>query len=164
MAVSVMARIPLLECLTQQSYRESMERSGSTPPEKDEPDETEEEEEKSSDSVLRSSRSPGGEREASAMSDSGGLRAILDEAANPTCFNVTLLDWINVQDRPNDVESVVRKCFDSITRVSERVPIVCWCPGVQPQLSSSPSSWTPASFSPSWWTAGTPSASWIIRT
>lgn len=115
-----MARIPLLECLTQQSYRESMEKSSSTP-EKDS-DETEEEE-KSTDSVLcasaRFSRSPGGEREASAMTDSGGLRAILDEAANPTCFNVTLLDWINVQDRPNDVESVVRKCFDSITRVSE---------------------------------------------
>ncbi|CAF98458.1 unnamed protein product [Tetraodon nigroviridis] len=115
MAVSVMARIPLLECLTQQSYRESMEKSSSTP-EKDS-DETEEEE-KSTDSVLRSSKTPSGEPEASEMADSGGLRAILDEAANPSCFNVTLLDWINVQDRPNDVESVVRKCFDSINRVS----------------------------------------------
>lgn len=116
-----MSRIPLLECLTQQSYRESMEKSSSTP-EKDS-DETEEEE-KSTDSVLcvsgRSSKSPCAEREASEMSDSSGLRAILDEAANPSCFNVTLLDWINVQDRPNDVESVVRKCFDSINRVSQR--------------------------------------------
>lgn len=115
-----MARIPLLECLTRQSYRESVERSGSTPGK--ESDETEEGE-KSTDSVLRagpgSSESPGGGQEAGEMSDSGGLRAILDEAANPTCFNVTLLDWINVQDRPNDVESVVRKCFESINRVSE---------------------------------------------
>lgn len=118
MAVSVMARIPLLECLTQQSYRESMEKSSSTP----EKDSDETEEEKSTESVLRasarSSKSPSGEREAGEMTDSGGLRAILDEAANPSCFNVTLLDWINVQDRPNDVESVVRKCFDSINRVS----------------------------------------------
>uniref|UniRef100_H3CSV6 RB1-inducible coiled-coil protein 1 n=1 Tax=Tetraodon nigroviridis TaxID=99883 RepID=H3CSV6_TETNG len=118
MAVSVMARIPLLECLTQQSYRESMEKSSSTP-EKDS-DETEEEE-KSTDSVLRSSKTPSGEPEASEMADSGGLRAILDEAANPSCFNVTLLDWINVQDRPNDVESVVRKCFDSINRLDPRI-------------------------------------------
>lgn len=116
-----MARIPLLECLTRQSYRESVERSGSTP--EKESDETEEGE-KSTDSVLRagpgSSESPGGGQGTSEMSDSGGLRAILDEAANPTCFNVTLLDWINVQDRPNDVESVVRKCFESINRVSQR--------------------------------------------
>lgn len=120
MAVSVMARIPLLECLTQQSYRESMEKSSSTP----EKDSDETEEEKSTDSVLcvsaRPPKSPSGEGEPSEMSDSSGLRAILDEAANPSCFNVTLLDWINVQDRPNDVESVVRKCFDSINRVSER--------------------------------------------
>lgn len=33
-------------------------------------------------------------------------------------FNVSLLDWINGQDRPNDVESLVRKCFDSMSRVS----------------------------------------------
>lgn len=38
--------------------------------------------------------------------------------------NVTLLDWINVQDRPNDVESVVRKCFDSINRVSDRLVVL----------------------------------------
>ncbi len=42
-----------------------------------------------------------------------------ERGATPS-FNVTLLDWINVQDRPNDVESVVRKCFDSINRVSNR--------------------------------------------
>lgn len=115
-----MARIPLLECLTRQSYRESMEKSSSTP----EKDSDETEEEKSTDSVLcvgpTISKSPSGDQESGEMTDSGGLRAILDEAANPACFNVTLLDWINVQDRPNDVESVVRKCFESINRVSWR--------------------------------------------
>lgn len=135
-AVSVMARIPLLECLTRHSYRENIEKSMSTP----EKDSDETEEEKSSDSVLytndarRSSKvssshsasaaatcEPTDDQESNEMTDSGGLRAALldEELANPSSFNVTLLDWINVQDRPNDVESVVRKCFDSINRVSQ---------------------------------------------
>uniref|UniRef100_A0AAV2JVZ0 RB1-inducible coiled-coil protein 1 n=1 Tax=Knipowitschia caucasica TaxID=637954 RepID=A0AAV2JVZ0_KNICA len=53
------------------------------------------------------------------------LAALLDddpqELTNTNAFNVTLLDWINVQDRPNDVESVVRKCFDSINRLDPRI-------------------------------------------
>lgn len=123
----MMARIPLLECLTRHSYRESIEKSSSTPGK----DSDETEEEKSSDSVLctadaQRQKSPAASAEEAAveqeLSDSGGLRALLGEDApecsNLTCFNVTLLDWINVQDRPNDVESVVRKCFDSINRVS----------------------------------------------
>lgn len=140
-AVSVMARIPLLECLTRHSYRESIEKSSSTP----EKDSDETEEEKSTDSVLcttdaqkpcklsgSSSASgtatcePTGDQETNEMTDSGGLRAALldddtPELANPSSFNVTLLDWINVQDRPNDVESVVRKCFDSINRLDPRI-------------------------------------------
>lgn len=36
-------------------------------------------------------------------------------------FNVSLLDWINVQDRPNDVESLVRKCFDSMSRLDPKI-------------------------------------------
>nr|XP_032825790.1 RB1-inducible coiled-coil protein 1-like [Petromyzon marinus] len=32
-------------------------------------------------------------------------------------FNVSLLDWVNVQDRPNDVETLVRKCFESMSRL-----------------------------------------------
>uniref|UniRef100_A0A4W6CIC7 RB1-inducible coiled-coil protein 1 n=1 Tax=Lates calcarifer TaxID=8187 RepID=A0A4W6CIC7_LATCA len=133
-AVSVMARIPLLESLTRHSYRESIEKSSSTP----EKDSDETEEEKSTDSVLctadapRPSRSsastcePAGDQETNEMTDSGGLRAALldddtPEFANPSSFNVTLLDWINVQDRPNDVESVVRKCFDSINRLDPRI-------------------------------------------
>lgn len=130
-AVSVMARIPLLECLTRHSYRESMEKSSSTPEKYS--DETQEE--KSTDSVrpskflsslsasVTATFKPSGDQETNEMTDSGGLRAALlddenPELANPSSFNVTLLDWINVQDRPNDVESVVRKCFDSINRVS----------------------------------------------
>lgn len=130
-----MAKIPLLECLTRHSYRESVEKSSSTP----DKDSDETEEEKSTDSVLRgpqrptklpaSFSAPGaaaadspGDQGTNEMTDSGGLRAALQEddspeTAMPPNFNVTLLDWINVQDRPNDVESVVRKCFDSINRV-----------------------------------------------
>ncbi|KAM7379451.1 hypothetical protein PAMP_005000 [Pampus punctatissimus] len=141
-AVSVMAKIPLLECLTRHSYRESMEKSSSTP----EKDSDETEEEKSTDSVrcatdarrpskLSTSFSasgiatcePTGDQETNIMTDSGGPRAALlddddtPELTNPSFFNVTLLDWINVQDRPNDVESVVRKCFDSITRLDPQI-------------------------------------------
>ncbi|XP_077580542.1 RB1-inducible coiled-coil protein 1 [Stigmatopora nigra] len=137
-AVSVMARIPLLECLTRQSHREQMKKSASTP----EKDSDETEEEKSTDSVLsatnekRGVKVPGStetskcedasKRETSQTKDSGGLgAALLDKdihmiGAIPQ-FNVTLLDWINVQDRPNDVESVVRKCFDSINRLDSRI-------------------------------------------
>ncbi|XP_028328227.1 RB1-inducible coiled-coil protein 1 [Gouania willdenowi] len=126
-AVSVMARIPLLECLTQHSYRESMEKSSSSP-EKD-----------SDESVLCAASRPSNtlgpapDPEASEMTDSGGLRAALlddddtPELAGAPSFNVTLLDWINVQDRPNDAESVVRKCFDSINRLDPRI--------IQPFLS-----------------------------
>uniref|UniRef100_A0A3P9NRP1 RB1-inducible coiled-coil protein 1 n=1 Tax=Poecilia reticulata TaxID=8081 RepID=A0A3P9NRP1_POERE len=140
-SVSVMARIPLLECLTRHSYRESIEKSSSTP----EKDSDETEEEKSTDSVLcatqtqvasKSSASLSasgagtceteGDQETSEMTESGGLRAALlddntPELACQSSFNVTLLDWINVQDRPNDVESVVRKCFDSINRLDPRI-------------------------------------------
>ncbi|KAF3699437.1 RB1-inducible coiled-coil protein 1 FAK family kinase-interacting protein of 200 kDa [Channa argus] len=140
-AVSVMARIPLLECLTRHSYRESIEKSSSTP----EKDSDEAEEEKSTDSVLcannvqrpsklsstlsaskMATSEPSGDQEKNKMTDSDGLRAALlddenPELANPCSFNVTLLDWINVQDRPNDVESVVRKCFDSINRLDPRI-------------------------------------------
>uniref|UniRef100_A0A6Q2ZI83 RB1-inducible coiled-coil protein 1 n=1 Tax=Esox lucius TaxID=8010 RepID=A0A6Q2ZI83_ESOLU len=150
-AVSVMAKIPLLECLTRHSYRECLEKSCSTP----DKDSDETEEEKSTDSVLcptptatetqRSStklpvsfNAPGAEsgetQDGSDMRDSSVLRAALQEAdsperANQPSFNVTLLDWINVQDRPNDVESVVRKCFDSINRLDPRIiqPFLAEC-------------------------------------
>ncbi|KAG9355837.1 hypothetical protein JZ751_000679 [Albula glossodonta] len=141
-AVSVMAKIPLLECLTRHSYRESLKSSS---PAEGEGTEEETEEEKSVDSVLcpgetqGSGRSPaslsaptetkaqeGGAQEESEMTDSSSLRAALQETdsperGSPPSFNVSLLDWINVQDRPNDVESVVRKCFDSINRLDPRI-------------------------------------------
>ncbi|KAM4551595.1 RB1-inducible coiled-coil protein 1 [Odontesthes bonariensis] len=148
-AVSVMARIPLLECLTRHSYRESVEKSSSTP----EKDSDYTEEEKFAESLLYAARAhmtsklsasasasgratcePDGDPETNEMTDSGGLRAALldddsPEFANPSSFNVTLLDWINVQDRPNDVESVVRKCFDSINRLDSRIiqPFLAEC-------------------------------------
>ncbi|XP_061696383.1 RB1-inducible coiled-coil protein 1 [Syngnathoides biaculeatus] len=134
-AVSVMARIPLLECLTRQSHREHMKKSPST----QEKNSDKTEEEKSTDSVLcvpdiQQGRKVPGSTETSRcgsageqdMAGSGGLRATLLGEDIPTLgygpqFNVTLLDWINVQDRPNDVESVVRKCFDSINRLDPRI-------------------------------------------
>uniref|UniRef100_A0A8C8DUC7 RB1-inducible coiled-coil protein 1 n=1 Tax=Oryzias sinensis TaxID=183150 RepID=A0A8C8DUC7_9TELE len=140
-AVSVMARIPLLECLTRHSYKESMEKSGSSPGK----DSDETEEEKSTDSVRftaqaqiphKSPSAPSasgsaadelhGDQETNEMADSGELKAALlddstPELTNQPLFNVTLLDWINVQDRPNDVEAVVRKCFDSINRLDPRI-------------------------------------------
>lgn len=127
-AVAVMARIPLLECLTRHSYRESLEKSAS--PSSRAADEAEEDEGHSaprpSDAAVSPEELPraaeGGAGEGSEMTDSSGLRAALQEAdsperSGPAQFNVSLLDWINVQDRPNDVESLVRKCFDSINRV-----------------------------------------------
>uniref|UniRef100_A0A672RZM6 RB1-inducible coiled-coil protein 1 n=1 Tax=Sinocyclocheilus grahami TaxID=75366 RepID=A0A672RZM6_SINGR len=148
-AVSVMAKIPLLECLTRQSYRESLEKSSSPHPRTtDEEVENEDEEvgETSTQSTIlcpadsqknRKSFSPvsaSGEASSQASSSpqdrlksSCSLKAALEEeeespesGATPF-FNVTLLDWINVQDRPNDVESVVRKCFDSINRLDPRM-------------------------------------------
>uniref|UniRef100_A0AAR2JYK7 RB1-inducible coiled-coil protein 1 n=1 Tax=Pygocentrus nattereri TaxID=42514 RepID=A0AAR2JYK7_PYGNA len=149
-AVSVMAKIPLLECLTRHSYRESLEKSSSPRPR------TEEEEDADSDEVggemstqsailchpdgQRNRKSPtlgsaSGEAAAQALPPSSqdrlegshGLQEALEEeqeaierGATPS-FNVTLLDWINVQDRPNDVEAVVRKCFDSINRLDPRI-------------------------------------------
>uniref|UniRef100_A0A8C5CL13 RB1-inducible coiled-coil protein 1 n=1 Tax=Gadus morhua TaxID=8049 RepID=A0A8C5CL13_GADMO len=140
-AVSVMAKIPLLECLTRHSYREIVEKSTSTP----DKDSDETEGEKSTDSILRGPQRPTklpasfsapaatasgspSDQGTNEMTDSGGLRAALQEEeddspemALPPNFNVTLLDWINVQDRPNDVESVVRKCLDSINRLDPRI-------------------------------------------
>uniref|UniRef100_A0A8C1K7H8 RB1-inducible coiled-coil protein 1 n=1 Tax=Cyprinus carpio TaxID=7962 RepID=A0A8C1K7H8_CYPCA len=148
-AVSVMAKIPLLESLTRQSYRESLEKSSSPHPRTTDEDENEDEEvgETSTQSAIshknRKSPSPvsaSGEASSQAsfspqdrLKSSCSLKAALEEeeesperGAAPS-FNVTLLDWINVQDRPNDVESVVRKCFDSINRLDPRI--------IQPFLS-----------------------------
>nr|XP_055038380.1 RB1-inducible coiled-coil protein 1 [Misgurnus anguillicaudatus] len=146
-AVSVMAKIPLLECLTRHSYKESLEKSSTPNPKTtDEEDENEGEGETSTRSTIhcpadsqKNLKSPSpvscaGETSSQASSSpqdrlksSCSLKAALqEEEESPErepmpFFNVTLLDWINVQDRPNDVESVVRKCFDSINRLDPRI-------------------------------------------
>uniref|UniRef100_A0A672LKG9 RB1-inducible coiled-coil protein 1 n=1 Tax=Sinocyclocheilus grahami TaxID=75366 RepID=A0A672LKG9_SINGR len=130
-AVSVMAKIPLLECLTRQSYRESLEKSSSPHPRTT--DEDENEDEVGETSTQSAILCPASFSPQDRLKSSCCLKAALEEeeesperGATPS-FNVTLLDWINVQDRPNDVESVVRKCFDSINRLDPRI--------IQPFLS-----------------------------
>ncbi|CAJ0917877.1 unnamed protein product [Ranitomeya imitator] len=130
-AVSVMAKIPLLECLTRHSYRMCLDRlMSSLDGEIDELD-TEKttdmvqyDETKLKNTALLASLSTSGEHVSQEVQDN------LTEQENPApvdpseelmaqdspLFNVSLLDWINVQDRPNDVESLVRKCFDSMSR------------------------------------------------
>ncbi|KAB5586679.1 hypothetical protein PHYPO_G00004400 [Pangasianodon hypophthalmus] len=138
-AVSVMAKIPLLECLTRHSYRESLEKSSSPHPRaEDEPDNKEGGQTSSQSAILcpaevqRNQKSPvSGDSPAQdrVRSSSSGLQEAMEEEkeqegtekTDAPSFNVTLLDWINVQDRPNDVEAVVRKCFDSINRLDPRI-------------------------------------------
>ncbi|XP_060777036.1 RB1-inducible coiled-coil protein 1 isoform X2 [Neoarius graeffei] len=139
-AVSVMAKIPLLECLTRHSYRESLEKSSSpqprtrNEPDDDDDDDEEEEEEGGGQSAIlcptdvqQKQKSPA-EQDRAGRSSSGLQEALEEEKeqeetekTDAPSFNVTLLDWINVQDRPNDVEAVVRKCFDSINRLDPRI-------------------------------------------
>lgn len=140
-AVSVMAKMPLLECLTRHSYRECQERLR-FPAERENLEE-ESDDEKSTNSVLCSVK-PAVCRKSLSSSGSFGHSAknsilqeekdiensmgspqrtiaeneLSEEMKDQAFFNVSLLDWINVQDRPNDVESLVRKCFDSMNRVS----------------------------------------------
>lgn len=147
-AVSVMAKIPLLECLTRHSYRESLEKSCSPHPRTTDDEDDEAGETSTQSAILRPADGQKNRKTPSPVSASGetssqassspqdrlksscSLKAALQEEESSLergaihCFNVTLLDWINVQDRPNDVESVVRKCFDSINRVSNRQVIL----------------------------------------
>lgn len=140
-AVSVMAKIPLLECLTRHSYRMCLDRFLSSA----EGDVVELENEKTAELVqcddetklknvaLLASLATSGEHitqevhdnriEQDTMNTSGQdidvSEGHLSNEGPP--FNVSLLDWINVQDRPNDVESLVRKCFDSMSRLDPRI-------------------------------------------
>lgn len=135
-AVSVMAKIPLLECLTRHSYRMCLGRMISSA----ELEGTESlDTEKSSDVVLFSEEPQMNKSHLTSLSkpveqsaqesidpesvggprDSQTSEEICDE--NLPSFNVSLLDWINVQDRPNDVESLVRKCFESMSRLDPRI-------------------------------------------
>ncbi|XP_069777605.1 RB1-inducible coiled-coil protein 1 isoform X2 [Narcine bancroftii] len=143
-AVSVMAKMPLLECLTRHSYRECQERLKF--PAQKESLEEETDDEKSNNSVLFSvkpavcSKSPSGsasfghsgqtsvlKEEKYTDNNMGSTQRTLaeselnEEMNDQAFFNVSLLDWINVQDRPNDVESLVRKCFDSMNRLDPEI-------------------------------------------
>ncbi|KAK2094768.1 RB1-inducible coiled-coil protein 1 [Saguinus oedipus] len=144
-AVSVMAKIPLLECLTRHSYRECLGRLDSLP----EHEASEKAEMKRSTELVLSPDMPGTTNQSLLTSFPKSVEHVspdttdaesgkeIRESCQSTVhqqdetsidtkdgdlpfFNVSLLDWINVQDRPNDVESLVRKCFDSMSRHRER--------------------------------------------
>nr|XP_036846683.1 RB1-inducible coiled-coil protein 1 isoform X2 [Manis javanica] len=152
-AVSIMAKIPLLECLTRHSYRECLGRLDSSP-EHEGPEQAEMK--TSTDPVLSpdlprtanqssltllhksvehaapdtTDAESGKEMKESCQSTIHQGEAPVDtKDGDPPFFNVSLLDWINVQDRPNDVESLVRKCFDSMSRLDPRIirPFLAEC-------------------------------------
>lgn len=144
-AVSVMAKIPLLECLTRHSYRECLGRLDSL----NEHEGSEKAEMKRSTELVLSPDMPrttntslltsfhksmehvapdptdaerGKELRESCQSTVQQEEASVDaKDSDLPFFNVSLLDWINVQDRPNDVESLVRKCFDSMSRLDPKI-------------------------------------------
>ncbi|XP_050798826.1 RB1-inducible coiled-coil protein 1 isoform X1 [Gopherus flavomarginatus] len=147
-AVSIMSKIPLLECLTRHSYRECLGRLDSSIGHGGaESEETEDE--KSAELVLSSdiprvhnksllgSFCKSVEHSVLDSTDPGNVKEDRESSQNTTVedsktsvelnetdlpsFNVSLLDWINVQDRPNDVESLVRKCFDSMSRLDPKI-------------------------------------------
>ncbi|RMC15411.1 hypothetical protein DUI87_07602 [Hirundo rustica rustica] len=155
-AVSVMAKIPLLECLTRHSYRECLGRLESSP-EYGGAESEETEDGKSAELVLYpdvpkvnsksmlASLCKSVEHSALEGTDPENVKDDKESGQNATVqdsemsvelkdddqpsFNVSLLDWINVQDRPNDVESLVRKCFDSMSRLDPRIiqPFLAEC-------------------------------------
>ncbi|NXN87921.1 RBCC1 protein, partial [Bombycilla garrulus] len=155
-AVSIMAKIPLLECLTRHSYRECLGRLELSP-EHGGGGSEETEDGKSAELVLYPDVSKVNSKsmlasfcksvEHSALEgtdpenvkddkESGQTATVQDNEMSvelkdddQPSFNVSLLDWINVQDRPNDVESLVRKCFDSMSRLDPRIiqPFLAEC-------------------------------------
>ncbi|XP_051468650.1 RB1-inducible coiled-coil protein 1 isoform X1 [Apus apus] len=155
-AVSIMAKIPLLECLTRHSYRECLGKLDSSA-EHGGAESEETEDGKSAELVLHSDISKANSKsmlasfcksvEHSALegTDPENVKDDKESGQNATVqdsetsvelkdddqpsFNVSLLDWINVQDRPNDVESLVRKCFDSMSRLDPRIiqPFLAEC-------------------------------------
>ncbi|KAM9387560.1 RB1-inducible coiled-coil protein 1 [Phaethornis superciliosus] len=155
-AVSIMAKIPLLECLTRHSYRECLGRLDSSA-EHGGTESEETEDGKCAELVLYSDTSKANNKSMLASfcksvehaalegtdpetvkddKESGQNATVQDNETSvelkdddQPSFNVSLLDWINVQDRPNDVESLVRKCFDSMSRLDPRIiqPFLAEC-------------------------------------
>ncbi|XP_023573443.1 RB1-inducible coiled-coil protein 1 isoform X2 [Octodon degus] len=152
-AVSVMAKIPLLECLTRHSYRECLGRLDSL----NEHEGSEKAEMTRSAELVLSPDMPRAtatsllpsfhksvEHVAPDGTDAESGKEIRESCPSTVpqdetpvdakdsdlpFFNVSLLDWINVQDRPNDVESLVRKCFDSMSRLDPKIirPFIVEC-------------------------------------
>nr|XP_048276691.1 RB1-inducible coiled-coil protein 1 isoform X1 [Myodes glareolus] len=152
-AVSVMAKIPLLECLTRHSYRECLGRLDSL----NEHEDSEKTEMKRSTELVLSPDLPRttntslltsfhksvehvppdptnaergkGLRESCQSTVQQEEASVDEKDSDLPFFNVSLLDWINVQDRPNDVESLVRKCFDSMSRLDPKIiqPFILEC-------------------------------------
>ncbi|CAO2580961.1 RB1-inducible coiled-coil protein 1 [Lemmus lemmus] len=152
-AVSVMAKIPLLECLTRHSYRECLGRLDSL----NEHEDSEKTEMKRSTELVLSPDMPRttntslltsfhksvehvppdptdaergkGFRESCQSTVQQEEASVDEKDSEIPFFNVSLLDWINVQDRPNDVESLVRKCFDSMSRLDPKIiqPFILEC-------------------------------------
>lgn len=152
-AVSVMAKIPLLECLTRHSYRECLGRLDSL----NEHEDSEKIEIKRSTELVLSPDMPTttntsmltsfhksvehvppdptdaergkGLRESCQSTVQQEEASVDEKDSDLPFFNVSLLDWINVQDRPNDVESLVRKCFDSMSRLDPKIiqPFILEC-------------------------------------
>ncbi|XP_006901672.1 PREDICTED: RB1-inducible coiled-coil protein 1-like [Elephantulus edwardii] len=150
---SVMAKIPLLECLTRHSYRECLGRLDSLP----EHEGSEKTEIKRSTELVLSSDMSQTTNKSLLTSFHKSMEHVAPDNAEAesgkeireSChstvqhdessvdpkdsdlhvFNVSLLDWINVQDRPNDVESLVRKCFESMSRLDPRTirPFLAEC-------------------------------------
>ncbi|XP_007950394.1 RB1-inducible coiled-coil protein 1 [Orycteropus afer afer] len=152
-AVSVMAKIPLLECLTRHSYKECLGRLDSLP---DHEGSEKAQMKRSTELVLSSDMARTAnkslltsfhkavEHVAPDTTDAESGKEIRESChstiqhdetsidakdSDLPFFNVSLLDWINVQDRPNDVESLVRKCFDSMSRLDPRIirPFLAEC-------------------------------------
>ncbi|XP_059109782.1 RB1-inducible coiled-coil protein 1 isoform X1 [Peromyscus eremicus] len=152
-AVSVMAKIPLLECLTRHSYRECLGRLDSLSGHEG----SEKAEMKRSSELVLSPDMPRTTNTSLLTSFHKSVEHVAPDPTNAECgkelrescqstvqqeeasvddkdsdlpfFNVSLLDWINVQDRPNDVESLVRKCFDSMSRLDPKIiqPFILEC-------------------------------------
>ncbi|CAM9435097.1 unnamed protein product [Lampetra fluviatilis] len=142
-AVSVMAQIPLLQSLTVSMSRDGSQRGATAA---DDSSQLASFSSLGSDSapaapalmpgkatpIQRRQKQLGAEEtgwDNGAHGEAGGAgpdTASEDSAAGPTTstqepFNVTLLDWVNVQDRPNDVETLVKKCLDSVHRLEPAV-------------------------------------------
>uniref|UniRef100_A0A8C6HH94 RB1-inducible coiled-coil protein 1 n=1 Tax=Mus spicilegus TaxID=10103 RepID=A0A8C6HH94_MUSSI len=138
-AVSVMAKIPLLECLSRHSYRECLGRPDSL----NEHEGSEKAEMKRSTELVLSPDMPRTTNTSLLTSFHKSMEHVAPDPTDTECgkelrescqstvpqeeasvdakHSDLLLDWINIQDRPNDVESLLRKFFDSMSRLDPKI-------------------------------------------